>query len=69
MVPFLLLHQGMTNANMKLVTLDVPLDGEMEFPEQKLEDGETIKPLAVEVSKLFSVLKGTRHSPQTVTLL
>jgi ADP-ribose pyrophosphatase len=55
----------MTNANMKLVMLDVSLDGEMETPEQNLEDGETITRRAVEVAKLYSVLKGTRHLPTT----
>jgi len=48
---------GMTNANMKLVILDVTLDGEMESPEQNLEPGETITRRAVEVAKLYSVLK------------
>jgi len=56
---FFFLHQGMTNANMKLVILDVPLDGEMESPEQNLEAGETITRRTVEVAKLYSVLKGT----------
>jgi ADP-ribose pyrophosphatase len=54
----------MTNANMKLVMLDVPLDGEMESPEQKLEDGETITRRVVEVAKLFGALKGT-YAPLT----
>lgn len=44
---------------MKLVTLDVPLNGEMESPEQNLEAGETITRRVVEVAKLYGVLKGT----------
>ena len=52
----------MTNANMKLVILDVPLVGEMEYPEQNLEAGETITSRAVEVAKLYGVLKGTCRS-------
>ena len=51
-------HQGMTNANMKLVILDVPLGGEMESPEQNLEAGEMITRRVVEVAKLYNVLKG-----------
>ena len=50
----------MTSANMKLVVLDVPLDGDMESPEQNLEDGESIVRRAVEVKNLYKVLKGTR---------
>jgi len=48
---------GMTTANMKLVILDVPLDGEMESPEQNLDDGESIVRRAVEVKDLYRVLK------------
>lgn len=48
----------MTNANMKLVILDVPLGGEMESPEQSLEAGEMITRRVVEVASLYSVLKG-----------
>lgn len=43
---------------MKLVTLDVPLDGEMQLPDQNLEDGESIVRRAVEVKNLYRVLKG-----------
>lgn len=52
----------MTTANMKLVTLDVPLDGEMESPDQNLEDGESIVRRAVEVKNLYRVLKGMLYS-------
>jgi ADP-ribose pyrophosphatase len=48
----------MTTANMKLVILDVPLDGEMESPDQNLEDGEAITRRAVELKNLHTVLKG-----------
>jgi ADP-ribose pyrophosphatase len=52
--------KGMTNANMKLVILDVLLDGEMESPEQNLDDGEAITRYVVEVTKLYKELKGKR---------
>ncbi|KAH9995417.1 NUDIX hydrolase domain-like protein [Russula compacta] len=48
---------GMSTANMKLIILDVPLDGEMESPEQNLQDGEAIVRRAVEVKGLYKVLK------------
>jgi len=47
----------MTTANMKLVILDVPLAGEMESPDQNLEDGEAILRRIVEVKNLYRVLK------------
>jgi ADP-ribose pyrophosphatase len=50
----------MSNANMKLVILDVPLDGKMEFPKQDLQDGEAIAKRVVEVTNLYKALKGTR---------
>lgn len=43
---------------MKLIILDVPLDGEMESPEQNLQDGEAIVRRVVEVKDLYKVLKG-----------
>jgi len=52
----------MTTANMKLVILDVPLDGGMETPDQNLEDGESIVRRAVEVKNLYRVLKGMLYS-------
>lgn len=48
---------GMTTANMKLVILDVPLNGEMESPDQNLNDGESIVRRVVEVKNLYRVLK------------
>ncbi len=50
----------MSNANMKLVILDVPLDGKMEFPKQDLQDGEAIAIRVVEVTNLYKALQGTR---------
>jgi hypothetical protein len=49
----------MTTANMKLIILDVPLDGTMESPDQNLQDGEAIVRRAVEWKLLYRVLKGT----------
>jgi hypothetical protein len=58
----------MTTANMKLVVLDVPLDGEMESPDQKLEDGESIVRRTVEMKDLYRVLKGMLYSLAVVAL-
>jgi ADP-ribose pyrophosphatase len=49
---------GMSSANMKLVVLDVPLEGDMESPDQKLEDGEAIVRRAIELRSLNTELKG-----------
>ncbi|KAJ6500344.1 NUDIX hydrolase domain-like protein [Mycena sanguinolenta] len=48
---------GMTNANMKLVALNVELADKMETPEQKLDAGEFIVKRVVELSKLSDELK------------
>jgi len=48
---------GMSTANMKLVVLDVPLNGDMESPDQNLEDGETIVRRAIELRSLNTELK------------
>ena len=45
-------NTGMTNANMKLVMVDVPFPGELEVSEQKLDAGEFITRRIVELSKL-----------------
>ena len=50
----------MTTANMKLIILDVPLDGSMESPDQILQGGEAIVRRAVELKMLYRVLKGKR---------
>ena len=54
----MILILGMTNANMKLVTLEVLLDNSLELPEQKLEKGEFIIIRVVELAKLSEELKG-----------
>ena len=48
----------MTNANMKLVILNVVLDDEMEIPAAKLEVGEFIVKKVVELAKLKAELEG-----------
>ena len=48
----------MSSTNMKLVVLDVPLDGDMESPDQNLEDGEAIVRRVIEVRNLNKELKG-----------
>jgi len=48
---------GMSTANMKLVVLDVPLEGDMESPDQNLEDGEAIVRRAIELRSLNKELK------------
>lgn len=53
---------GMTTASLKLVILDVPVDGEMVSPDQNLKDGESIVRRVVEVKNLYRVLKGMLYS-------
>jgi hypothetical protein len=48
----------MSTANMKLVVLDVLLNGDMESPDQNLEDGEAIVRRVIEVRNLNKELKG-----------
>ncbi|GJE97054.1 NUDIX hydrolase [Phanerochaete sordida] len=50
--PMLVADPGMTNANMKLVMVDVPFKGDLEVSEQKLDSGEFITRRIVEISKL-----------------
>ncbi|KAH8108204.1 NUDIX hydrolase domain-like protein [Cristinia sonorae] len=50
--PVLVADPGMTNANMKLVTVDVPFPDKLETFNQKLEAGEFITKRVVEISKL-----------------
>jgi len=50
--PVIVADPGMTNANMKLVTVDVPFPGDLETYEQKLDAGEFIVKRVVELSKL-----------------
>ena len=49
---------GMTNANMKLVVLNVLLEDKMETPDAKLDAGEFIVTRVVELAKLNDELKG-----------
>lgn len=49
---------GMTNATMKLVSVAVTCQDQLERPEQKLEDGELITLRVVELSRLGQILKG-----------
>ncbi|KAG5636107.1 hypothetical protein H0H81_009103 [Sphagnurus paluster] len=56
--PVIVSDPGMTNANMKLVVLDVNLPDGMEYPKQKLESGEFITTRVVELADLDNVLKG-----------
>ena len=49
---------GMTNANMRLVTVDVPFPEKLEMPAQKLDPGEYITARIVELSKLAAEFKG-----------
>ncbi|KAK0240448.1 NUDIX hydrolase domain-like protein [Armillaria nabsnona] len=49
---------GMTNANMKLVVLNVTLEDAMEHPEANLEAGEFIVKRVVELQKLNRQLQG-----------
>lgn len=49
---------GMTTANMKLVTVDVLLDDKLEYPDQKLDEGEAIVKRVVELKSLYKELKG-----------
>lgn len=43
---------------MKLVSVAVTCDDQLETPEQKLEEGESITLRVVELSKLNQILKG-----------
>ncbi|KAK0210462.1 NUDIX hydrolase domain-like protein [Desarmillaria ectypa] len=49
---------GMTNANMKLVVLNVTLEDAMEYPGAKLEAGEFIVKRVIELRKLNRELQG-----------
>jgi len=48
---------GMTNATMKLVSIVVTCKDQLETPEQKLDDGESITIRVVELAKLNQILK------------
>ncbi|THH31377.1 hypothetical protein EUX98_g2830 [Antrodiella citrinella] len=55
--PVLVADPGMTNANMKLVTVDVPFPDELGIFDQKLDAGEFITKRVVEISKLTQVFE------------
>lgn len=49
---------GMTNANMKLVVLNVVLPDQLETPSQQLQPGEFIVRRVIQLDKLNDKLKG-----------
>ncbi|KAF9653371.1 hypothetical protein BDM02DRAFT_3135549 [Thelephora ganbajun] len=55
--PILAGDPGMTNATMKLVFVGVACEDQLETPEQKLDDGESITIRVVELAKLNQILK------------
>ncbi|KAF8078205.1 NUDIX hydrolase domain-like protein [Lyophyllum atratum] len=55
--PVVVTDPGMTNANMKLVIVNVVLPDQMEFPKQKLDAGEFISTRVLELAKLNTELK------------
>ncbi|KIK63815.1 hypothetical protein GYMLUDRAFT_40901 [Collybiopsis luxurians FD-317 M1] len=55
--PLLVSDPGMTNANMKLVVLNVTLEDKLETPDQKLDAGEFIVRRVIELQKLLGELK------------
>ncbi|KAF9782911.1 NUDIX hydrolase domain-like protein [Thelephora terrestris] len=55
--PMLATDPGMTNSIMKLVSVAVTCKDQLETPEQKLDDGESITLRIVELSKLNQILK------------
>jgi len=48
----------MTNANMKLVIVDVPFEAQLESPRANLDDGEFIVKKVVQLTELNDKLKG-----------
>ena len=59
----------MTNANMKLILLQVTLEDELESPDPKLEAGEFIVKRVVELAKLNDELKGAFKSIAALLVL
>ncbi|KAI0670693.1 NUDIX hydrolase domain-like protein [Trametes maxima] len=55
--PLLVADPGMTSANMKLVTVDVPFPEKLEMPAQNLDPGEFITARIVELGKLRAELR------------
>ncbi|KAI0057467.1 hypothetical protein BV25DRAFT_1920171 [Artomyces pyxidatus] len=56
--PLLVSDPGMSTANMKMVTLNVTLADALEYPEQKLDAGESIVRRVVALKDLYEDLKG-----------
>ena len=56
------MNLGMTNANMKLVVVDVPFQDQLEVYDQKLDAGEFINRRVVELSKLSAELKSKHRT-------
>lgn len=57
--------KGMTNANMKLVTVSVWFEDEIKTPVPNLEPGEHIETRVVPLTELHDKLLGTSHYFQT----
>ncbi|KAK7466880.1 hypothetical protein VKT23_003943 [Stygiomarasmius scandens] len=55
--PVVVPDPGMTNANMKLIILNVYFDDKLETPDQHLDAGEFIVVRVVELKKLYEVLQ------------
>jgi ADP-ribose pyrophosphatase len=49
-------YSGMTNANMKLVTVSVTFEDRLETPKPKLEDGEHIETRVIPLCELHETL-------------
>ncbi|KAI0085391.1 NUDIX hydrolase domain-like protein [Irpex rosettiformis] len=64
--PMIVADPGMTNANMKLVVVDVPFPDQLETYDQKLEAGEFITRRVVELSKLSEEFKEYERKGFTV---
>ena len=58
----------MTNANMKLVIVDVPFPDKMETYDQKLDAGEFITKRVVELSKLSEEFAGKQRTDTSQSL-
>ncbi|THV08074.1 hypothetical protein K435DRAFT_959522 [Dendrothele bispora CBS 962.96] len=59
--PVVVADPGMTNANMKLVILNVYLEDKLESPDQELDSGEFIVRRVVELKTLYNVLEEYDH--------
>ncbi|KAI0688739.1 NUDIX hydrolase domain-like protein [Cytidiella melzeri] len=64
--PVIVADPGMTNANMKLVVVDVLFPDKLEVYDQKLDSGEFITRRVVELSKLSEEFKQYEHKGFTV---